>query len=52
MDDWLAAKEKPSSEEDATPGDSITGVGVFYFEGAPADKIASGSLSGDDKPTD
>jgi len=52
MDDWLASKEKPSSEEDATPGDSITGIGVFYFEGAPADKIAGGSLNVDNQTTD
>jgi hypothetical protein len=40
MDDWLASNEQPVEDPGSATDDSIVGVGVFYFEGPPAEKIA------------
>ena len=44
MDDWLATNEKGVQDGGVRGGDSIAGVGVFYFEGPSADRVSDGTL--------
>jgi hypothetical protein len=38
MDDWLASNEKEGQEQGSASSRDIVGVGVFYYEGPPAEQ--------------